>query len=442
MTILASLYISGIIFPCNHCYSQWIQQGLGFELPGRAAVQLIAINENVVWGIGRIVNSGMFIQTVVRTLNGGLNWELINIPGYPDNSMYNFSAVDQDHAWFVLIAGTPSTLTMVRTTDGGQTFQEMNPVFYPNTIVTGVHFFDVNRGFVSGYSNTLGIMRFYTTDDAGLTWQCWDSSYILNQYIPNESIVPKYTVKDSMIRCISSNGRMFTSHDWGRHWSVNITPFYINTSVYQIAFKENMVQGLVWGYNALYETFNGGITWSQVIPGVDNGQGIVWIPGTSNTCIRFSTSINEGCFYSTDGGHTWTEFPELHGKQLTASAWWDNQTGWIAEYTKEPDPPATGMFRFDSIFTAVPPVRQDDLIELWPNPCNEILHLQKFNIFRSHADFQVMNSLGQIRTDVSFTAGDHKDKILMNVSQLSAGLYFLRISTPDKIYCKKFVVAK
>ncbi len=429
----------------RNAYSQWIQQGLGYEVAQCFNAQLICTDENTVWGIGRIEIPNTYIQKVSRTLDGGLNWDLVNIPGYPNNMMYNFSAVDQYNAWFILVDVDSASINLLHTTDGGQTFLEINPTFNPNTLVTGIHFWDQNNGLASGFSNSLGIIRFYTTSDAGYTWQSWDSSYILNQYTSSEHIIEKYIMHDSIIKCISANGRLFTSHDWGKHWSSNYTPFYINYSFgYQIAFQQDMLHGLVCGdNNALYETFNGGITWSQVFPGISSYSTVVWIPGTANSCIRFSAELNGGCYYSTDGGHSWIEFPELHGKQLTASAWWDNHTGWIAEFTKEPNPPSTGIFKFDSIFSTTTNIQEGESFMLWPNPVTSL-----FNLWISPHDgsgsfsLSIIDNLGTTVWHRMITCKQNPESF--NLGDVSNGCYFLVVKDNKErlLGTKKILVIK
>lgn len=438
------LYCSFTFF-CFSAQSQWIQQYLGSEAAGVGVQQLDVVDSNIVWGVLWNYYNGGQIQLFTKTLNGGLNWVLRDIPGYTGYYFSYLAAVNENTAWVSLHDIFSSSSVLLKTTDGGLTWQELNHILYPDVNIQMFYFWDENKGFATGTSLQKEAIRFYTTEDGGITWLCSDSNVMLNQFTPTESINGHFNIKDSIVKCISSKGRLFTSHDWGKHWTVTYTPFFYLPGLSDpiAEFQENLQHGLIFNHNNLvYETLNGGSTWSQVSTTGFNGfHQFAWIPGTANSCIRISMDDNDGCFYSTDGGHTWTEYPELHGKKLLSTDWYDNKTGWVSEITKDINPTSTGMFRFGGEFVSISKLNKPDCsIHVYPNPCTSEVNIEIYGITERNITFELLNITGQQVFNEKLIKMKSDLKYSLNVDNIPAGIYMASFKTADQSVQKKIVI--
>lgn len=103
------------------------------------------------------------IGTVLKTTDGGQNWNEINT-GINKN-LYEFNFIDDKNGWLGGLGGT-----IVRTTDGGETW---HPITSPsNNDIVSINFIDENEGYVStmikGGSNVGSAIHY--TSDGGTTW--------------------------------------------------------------------------------------------------------------------------------------------------------------------------------------------------------------------------------------------------------------------------------
>jgi len=76
---------------------------------------------------------------------------------------------------------------------------------------------------------------------------------------------------------------------------------------------------------------------------------------------------------------------------------------------------------------------QTDIVELFPNPCNDVLNIKLKNV--SHVN--IYNSLAEIES-VSF-AKTQNGYVSVDVNSLSSGIYFLQVITDDKLFIRKFI---
>src|SRR5690606_28507160 len=108
----------------------------------------------------------------------------------------------------------------------------------------------------------------WRTVDGGNTWALVPGANIPDPLTSNEyNIVDLFAKQgNSNIWFGTNNGRIFRSTDAGLTWTTH-TVAASNTTLTQIAFS-NALDGVVYLWNGatyeLYETNDGGVTWSQV----------------------------------------------------------------------------------------------------------------------------------------------------------------------------------
>ena len=142
--------------------AQWTMQ----EIKTTASLRgLSAVNANVVWASG---TGG----TVLRTLNGGTTWEVIQVPDADKLDFRDIEAFDEKTA-YILSIGNGAASRIYKTTDGGKTWW----LSYQNTneqaFFDAIAFWDKDHGLaMSDPVSIAGKGRFLilTTDDGGKSW--------------------------------------------------------------------------------------------------------------------------------------------------------------------------------------------------------------------------------------------------------------------------------
>ncbi|WP_411280838.1 WD40/YVTN/BNR-like repeat-containing protein [Gemmatimonas sp.] len=280
-----------------------------------------AVSERVVWASG---HGGV----VLRSINGGDNWEARPTASGDSLEFRDVHAIDADTAW-ILSAGNGAKSRIYRTTNGGAswTLQFMNPdtaAFYDCMSFgsgsgrtgggrTGVAFSDAS----GGRTNILH------TENDGVSWRLLAPSVVPGP-LPSEGAfaasglcVVHGDARTVFIATGSPGARLLRSRDGGRTWDVENTPFTRGTvaGLTGLAFKDGQT-GLVVAadINRLRTdsssavvgiTTDAGRTWElrtrPPLPGALVG--VAWVPGAGGE-TAVVTSYG-GAFITSDAARTW-----------------------------------------------------------------------------------------------------------------------------------------
>jgi photosystem II stability/assembly factor-like uncharacterized protein len=193
---------------------------------------------------------------LLRTTNGGATWTDMapNINPTPD-AICGLHIVDDQVTYAVGQWDSPAFL--LKTTDGGLTWTHKNMGQYANALID-VRFISRDTGWVCGKSNA-GATILYTTD-GGDTWTQKFNSNIAGEYIWKLQLVtPEVWI--GSLQTFAATGRMVKSTDGGQTWTAIPAPL---PDMQGIGFVTPN-HGWVGGYgNGLYETLDGGATWSLI----------------------------------------------------------------------------------------------------------------------------------------------------------------------------------
>lgn len=322
--------------------SGWIEQASGFWEASRGINYIHAIDENIAWAVGYDGSGGSLpVQEYTRTVNGGDLWQADYIDTAPtDGKSAMIFALDENTAWVPLHSGTPQGIW--KTEDAGATWVRQDTASFSGTgsFPNCVHFFDENNGWCQG-DPIDGYFEMYTTTDGGDTWVRVPSQNIPAP-LPNEwGTVGYYDALGDTLwfgtQCVTSPGRVFKSTDKGLTWTVANTPFTSNGWV-DVRMRDEL-NGLAMDKRAagsfLAETSDGGATWTAITPtGPFYGYDIAYVPGTANTWISTgAASSASGASYSVDGGHSWTDYPEVLGIQLLDCDFIEGGIGWAGSFS-------------------------------------------------------------------------------------------------------------
>ena len=75
-------------------------------------------------------------------------------------------------------------------------------------------------------------------------------------------------------------------------------------------------------------------------------------------------------------------------------------------------------------------------LDVYPNPASEIVNI-KLNILNEVADLEIYNMLGKVvmKKSYDFNSGN----LPLNISELSSGVYILKVSNSDSSSFKRFI---
>lgn len=132
------------------------ESGVGVRLRG-----ISAVDANIAWASGRE-------GTVLRTIDGGVHWQAMRVPGAQELDFRDIEGFDADTA-VVLSIGPGAASRIYRTQDGGKhwtlALQNADPRAFFDCMA-----FDGRRGWVLG-DPVDGAFQVYATDDGGGNWQ-------------------------------------------------------------------------------------------------------------------------------------------------------------------------------------------------------------------------------------------------------------------------------
>ncbi|MFC1554579.1 WD40/YVTN/BNR-like repeat-containing protein [candidate division KSB1 bacterium] len=296
---------------------------------------ICAVDDNIVWASG---SRG----TVLRTVNGGNDWEYFAISGAERLDFRDVQAFDADNA-IVISAGAPAKI--FKTINGGLDWKETYSNETQGIFFNSMDFWDMDNGIAVGDPLDGGFMMIRTAD-GGNTWE----------QVPKENIPApidgeaQFAASGTCLIVQGENNvwfatgggaaRVFRSTDRGDTWTVHETPMIsgeASQGIFSLAFRDAntgiivggdyRVDSLGTGNCAL--TTDGGVTWN-LVEGENRPNGfkscVSYLSGyNTNILVAVGTSGTDISRYSggtwkilgEEGYHTFS-FPE------------NGSTGWAA----------------------------------------------------------------------------------------------------------------
>jgi photosystem II stability/assembly factor-like uncharacterized protein len=310
--------------------AQWIPQNSG-TVSGLRGVS--AVNNKEAWASGQ---KGVFI----RTTNGGVTWRSGVVPGAEPLDFRGVQAFGAGTA-VLMSSGSGRESRVYRTTDDGAHWKLTLQNDDEKGFYDALAFWDDKRGLLLGdpVSGRFTIMR---TEDGGVTWKAIESTGMPAATDGEGAFAASGT-------CLAvgrggrawfgtggpSGGRVFRSDNWGKTWSVSVTPIRHDSAaagIFSIAFSGALHGVAVGGdyqkagddRDNVILSEDGGGTWKPALGKHPGGyrEAVAWIPGRPETLI--ATGPN-GTDLSVDGGRSWKPFSATGFHALSFSA---NGDGW------------------------------------------------------------------------------------------------------------------
>ena len=227
---------------------------------------LSVVNQKVVWVSG---TGG----TVLRTIDGGKNWENISVPNIEKIDFRDVEGFNKNTA---IVMGIASPARFYKTTDGGQNWKLVHFDDRAGVFFDGMSFWNKNDGIA--FSDPVdGQHLLIRTTDGGDTWHEIPKEGFPHKLNPEFGFaasgtgIPVQGRKTVWLGMGGVKSRVFKSEDGGMNWSVAETPVVHggqSTGIYSVAFKNKIVGISVGGdytnqsiKNTMAYTNDGGATW-------------------------------------------------------------------------------------------------------------------------------------------------------------------------------------
>jgi photosystem II stability/assembly factor-like uncharacterized protein len=286
-----------------------------------------AVSSKVAWASGAK-------GTVLRTVDGGENWETLVIAGADSLDFRDIQAFDQNTA-FVLSIGPGDQSRIYKTSDGGKIWQRQFTNSDPKAFYDCFAFWDSTHGIAVSDSED-GKFPLIATSD-GMTWNpvaVKDMPAALpseGAFAASGTCIATFGTHDVWFGTGGPAARVFHSADRGKNWTVAETPIIhgaASQGVFSLAFwtaNDGVAVGGDYkepkkGDSVAAVTHDGGKTWKLVSKQPAGYRSAVAV-GPSHTLAAVGTS---GADVSHDGCNTWNP---LFNDNLNAIALVGN-SGW------------------------------------------------------------------------------------------------------------------
>ena len=274
------------------------------------------------------------LGTVIKTTDGGINWDVRHHAGGTDIDLYSVCFTDKFNGWSV--GGIPysNKSVLLNTTDGGESWTEVKVDMKSQIDTTlpllAVYFVDKDTGIAVGEDGV--VLR---TTDGGNNWDIQKMDNYIGAYL-DIFFLNAITFTDKNTGFIVGSGyygnEIYMTTDCGRSWQWNeqiIMP-KIYSGFYDIQFVDKNNGFIAGDFSVFLKTTDGGNTWQQDSVGsyinysayfTDSLNGVVVGIGTYYPFI-YSTS---------DGGNNWEEISSdlIPGYALNKVRFSDKENGWI-----------------------------------------------------------------------------------------------------------------
>ncbi len=327
---------------------------------------------------------GSLDSSFYKTTDGGNTWtDIANEITPKPSGICGLSAPTKNVIYGCGIWSSPAYV--IKSTDTGKTWTSIDLSAYANSLVE-VHFINADTGFVSGMASpiTKGGVILYT-ENGGLTWTVKYESQRAQDYVWKiQSPDGKHYYASIESFPTSGNVRMVLSTDSGKTW---VTKIVKNTYTYiqTIGFIDSL-KGWTGGSSVLYETRDGGTTWSTITVGASYN--------------RF-VKINDSTAYLT-GEHVY-------------------------------------KYSGDSVLSTIKNIRADDIhsLQVSPNPVKDFLNIEINIKNKTNCKLLLVNNEG--KTLESIYDGQlmpDKYKYAIDMHKLPQDIYYVILKTNEGLLYK------
>ena len=372
-------------------------------------------------------------NTFLRTADGGITWMVDSLAAH-GGYFSSVKAVDQSQAWVVWQNGLYSYVA--RTTNAGlkwdTVFSEFNGTI-SHTTFTLVDALDSLQAWVCGWVSYICVCPApaMKTLNAGSSW----SSFGLMLFgYPSVSFTALKVFSDSVAATLFNGRQLYHTVNGGQKWSCDSLTQTFN----EIAIPEENHIWLAGDSGTVLLSTDNGASWNtQATHTRSNLLSITalnklnaWAVGSHGTFVCTS-----------DGGSTWDSVATHTNQNLNAVFYSDLNHGWMVGDSGVVLTVKYGLVSSVQRNPLVPVT--SDLLQNYPNPFNPATTITYDLVSQSQITLDVFDELGRrvdILIDGPQTPGSHS--LNWSPRNLTSGVYFLRLVTPQGTFTKKLILLK
>ncbi|MFI5202429.1 MAG: YCF48-related protein, partial [Candidatus Kapaibacterium sp.] len=347
------------------------------------------------------------MNTLVRTIEGGVNWE-------PDTTI-SFSS-DCPYAGYRIYRTSMISIAAPDALDVFITVRSSDTLI----VQPGPHYYDGEKVHFAVYK----------TSDAGATW-------VKLANVPILSTQPGIYFRNALLGFLTSDsGRLFRTSDGGNNWSVE-QPAPIKYSFNSINFFNDNIGFLTLDTEAVMTTTDAGLTWAwlpiptnreeifarqiQMIKGpgdtVMNLSGMstqqIFFPDSSTVLISFARSL---IYTPSTGG-------QINGADVGDYGFYRGKLNLpLASVTESP--------------YGVQPALD---ISIYPNPARDEARVKIFSANQDMVSIQVLDMLGRM---VSRARSESGSEFSLDLQALPNGIYMVRCIAGEQSVTRNFTVTR
>lgn len=414
------------------------------------------IPDSVLLGKIQFVNTSTgYISTgdgrILKTIDGGTHWEVID-PVFndtvftvsdPDVSM--FWSADGLNGWLMNTQGTfknPSGAVLYKTSDGGTSWDKVFINHKMGVIGVQVQFPSSLVGYASTYNFNANSGELYKSQDGGKTWSLLSLSnkggffsFINEKQGWMVSASPANTPPPQYI---------YHTVDGGTSWTVQFNDTSAGNFT-ALQFLDSLNGWVVGKGSKIYKTIDGGKTWQKItntnVPPHSRFSSLYFLnPDTG--WIGATDSLSSGnirhILATVDGGKNWTSQSIPSDGKVFSIFFKDINNGF---YTGEGSISGGGythvLAKYSSTTAVNQIVIQEKRLKIYPNPNSGSISLSSTSL-GNNCSLEIRDLRGKLV--YSGKDLDLSSPTPINLSNLTEGIYFIRVTTPNTIVTDKMII--
>ena len=416
LTISILVFISSAIFAQNF---NWTPQNSGVTV---LLNDVYFADNQTGWAVG---DNGI----IVNTTDGGQTW-LPQASGTTEILRAVFF-IDANTGWAV---GGSLNKNMLKTTDGGSNWQSIAASNIYTNLMYDIAFFDANTGWI------VTMDSIYMTSDGGTTWVHED--YVSGVAVPTPRAIA--VTSDTIAYIGGSMWRSVTSRQaevfyrrpenapylWGASgFDPSVTDDHINSIAFinsDIGFagsqKGKLLKKTDYGTSGIWELNfqlpdDNQAIWSLSFPDENHG--------TFNTSTEISGITNALFYHTSNSGETWSSTPDTIPDFLlvtvnapdSANAWAVGVGGKIYKGVRKPSGINLMSLNID--------------VNIYPNPSTDIINVELVSKNNELINYSLSDVTGRIIEQGQWNLNSTNARFTLNISNVIKGVYLLKLSTDE-----------
>jgi photosystem II stability/assembly factor-like uncharacterized protein len=430
----------------------WIQNtAFSALLPtGYYVNAIMPVNDNVIWLLTSPLPPNTQANSdskLLRTLNGGNNWEIFDFAIPSGQTVYKIVALDSLTV-FVLTYGENKNSAVYKTTNGARSWTEKLGKLKN---IDFINFFDSRNGIIIGVASNL----IAKTVDGGDTWQVDSTTQKLfagqlvtysGHAVQNKDTIGFTTRVDTI--GVPPSPRFYRSTDRGVTWKSYILP-YADTYIDAWTDFKDGTNGMMatvissptgTPLTNLLKTINGGETWEKnlTIPSFFYNMQIptlTAIPNSKGSYIIGGVYTAIHWYYTIDDGLTWKILPNVTipsgsgGFSPSSAVFSSPKVGWFAMSFQNLRP---RLYKWDgsNVLSSNQDLVNDNIhLTISPNPSTGIVQISSWGDEKAPPQYlRVTDALGRIVYEKkAFNVGE--TTITLDLQAVPNGVYFIDYQT-------------